>query len=251
MNAPIFCCYCCAIYHQSRRFLALNCFNLSSFTDSSRGIIHHQTGNEPLNASLLASSWKVGIVDSNIYIKSLGETTGLSLTQSKTMEKFLKPCDKECMRMAMLKHEETFKEQVCELHRLYRIQKIMMRNIESNRPSTRSQELWSSKNGFSFYQSNHAQLDLERPAELYGAESKADTVSELIDESEIQLTLGPSRYNRRKKRETPLTSDSGPSLSSTSTGSSHINMTSSLTNRKISTRREELSGPEMGFFPGS
>ncbi|KAJ6733214.1 hypothetical protein OIU74_005053 [Salix koriyanagi] len=129
------------------------------------------------------------------------------------MEKFLKPCDKECMRMAMLKHEETFKEQVCELHRLYRIQKIMMRNIESNRPK-----------------------------------SKADTVSELIDESEIQLTLGPSRYNRRKKRETPLTSDSGPSLSSTSTGSSHINMTSSMTNRKISTRREELSGPEMGFF---
>ncbi|KAJ6678322.1 hypothetical protein OIU85_008868 [Salix viminalis] len=164
------------------------------------------------------------------------------------MEKFLKPCDKECMRMAMLKHEETFKEQVCELHRLYRIQKIMMRNIESNRPSTRSQELWSSKNGFSFYQSNHAQLDLERPAELYGAESKVDTVSELIDESEIQLTLGPSRYNRRKKRETPLTSESGPSLSSTSTGSSHINMTSSLTNQKISTRREELSGPEMGFF---
>jgi hypothetical protein len=28
------------------------------------------------------------------------------------MEKFLKPYDKEYMRMAMLKHEETFKEQV-------------------------------------------------------------------------------------------------------------------------------------------
>ncbi|KAF9678579.1 hypothetical protein SADUNF_Sadunf07G0049300 [Salix dunnii] len=168
------------------------------------------------------------------------------------MEKFLKPCDKECMRMAMLKHEETFKEQVCELHRLYRTQKIMMRNIESKEwISTRSQELWSSKNGLSFYQSNHARdmkLDLERPAELYGAESKADTGSELIDESEIQLTLGPSSYNRRKKRETPLTSDSGPSLSSTSTGSSHINRTSSLTNQKIKTRREELSGPELRLF---
>jgi hypothetical protein len=32
------------------------------------------------------------------------------------MGKFLKPCDKEDMRMAMLKHEETFKEQVLFLH---------------------------------------------------------------------------------------------------------------------------------------
>ncbi|KAH8503253.1 hypothetical protein H0E87_014518 [Populus deltoides] len=173
------------------------------------------------------------------------------------MEKFLKPYDKEYMRMAMLKHEETFKEQVCELHRLYRTQKIMMRNIESNRPSARCRELWSSKNGFSFSQTNHARdmqqksiakLDLERPAELYVVESNADTVLELIDESEIQLTLGPSSYNRRRKRETPLTSDSGPSLSSTSTGSSHLNRTSSLTNQKINTRREELSGPELGLF---
>ncbi|CAK7338036.1 unnamed protein product [Dovyalis caffra] len=176
------------------------------------------------------------------------------------MEKILKPYDQEYMRMAMLKHEETFKEQVCELHRLYRIQKIMMRNNESNRPNARSQEIWRSrlsKNGFSFNQTNHARhmkqksivkLDLERPAEDCGAESNADSVLELIDESEIQLTLGPSSYNRRKKCETPLTSDSRPSLSSTSTGSSNINRASSLTHQKTNTRREEVIGCELGLF---
>lgn len=158
--------------------------------------------------------------------------------------------------MAMLKHEETFKEQICELHRLYRIQKTMMRNTESSRPDERSRELWSCKNGFSFNQPNHARdlqqksmgrLDLEWPSEDCVAESNADRVLELIEESEIQLTLGPSSYNdRRKKPETPLTSDSGTSLSSSSTGSSHINRTSSLKHQKTSTKREE--GCELGIF---
>lgn len=172
------------------------------------------------------------------------------------MGKFLKPCDKEYMRMAMLKHEETFKEQICELHRLYRIQKTMMRNTESSRPDERSRELWSCKNGFSFNQPNHARdmqqksmgrLDLEWPSEDCVAESNADRVLELIEESEIQLTLGPSSYNdRRKKPETPPTSDSGTCLSSSSTGSSHINRTSSLKHQKTSTKREECC--ELGIF---
>ncbi|XLS44233.1 hypothetical protein HN51_001098, partial [Arachis hypogaea] len=46
------------------------------------------------------------------------------------MEKVVRSCDKEYMKMAMLKHEQTFREQVYELHRLYRIQKILMKNIE-------------------------------------------------------------------------------------------------------------------------
>ncbi|KAJ4826661.1 hypothetical protein Tsubulata_001542 [Turnera subulata] len=174
------------------------------------------------------------------------------------MENYLKPYDKEYMRMAILKHEETFKEQVYELHRLYRIQKIMMRNIASNRTNGRSQELGSSNNGFSFNQSNQARglnqrslvkLDLERPGgEENVAESNADR--ELIDENEIELTLGPTKYNQRKKAETPLTSDSGPSFSSSSTGSSQINRTSSLNHhhhQKTSKRREELTGHNFGL----
>lgn len=84
-------------------------------------------------------------------------------------------------------------------------------------------------------------FDLERPAEEHIGELDGDDeVREMIDESEIELTLGPSSYyNRRNKKvDTPLTSDSGNSLSSSSTGSSHINKT---------TREEDLSGLRNSF----
>ncbi|KDP32053.1 hypothetical protein JCGZ_12514 [Jatropha curcas] len=168
------------------------------------------------------------------------------------MEKFLKPYDKEYMRMAMLKHEETFKEQVHELHRLYRIQKILMKNIANNRPNTlqNTQELWNAKNNINFAHKSIIKLDLERPAEDYALESSGDRVLEFIDESEIELTLGPSSYNnrRRKKPDTPLTSDSGPSFSSSSTGSSNINSTSSLSHhQRINKKREKPDGRELGL----
>lgn len=124
---------------------------------------------------------------------------------------------------------------------------MLMKNMESSRPNGWSQELWNLKNELSFNQTNHnrgaqqkpqRKLDLEQPAEEYIAESDGNGVLEIIDESEIELTLGPSSYNRRKKPETPLTSDSGPSFSSSSTGSSHINRTNSYTTR------QELNGHE-------
>ena len=131
--------------------------------------------------------------------------------------------------------------QICELHRLYRIQKIMMRNIESSRPNERNQELWRYSRPSQFnlardmQQKSIVKLDLEWPSEDCVAESNADRI---VEESEIQLTLGPSSYDTRKKPETPLSSDSEPGRSSTSTGSSHLNRT----------KREELRGCELGLF---
>ncbi|RDX96514.1 hypothetical protein CR513_20814 [Mucuna pruriens] len=156
------------------------------------------------------------------------------------MEKLVRSCDKEYMRMAMLKHEETFKEQVYELHRLYRIQKILMQNMEARRGIEVREGEWYLKNAISLthkgaQEKAQMKFDLERPAEEHIAESE-DGVVEVIDETEIELTLGPSSYNRRKKVETPLTSDSGHSLSSCSSGSSHVNKT------RCHTTREESSG---------
>ncbi|AQK62681.1 hypothetical protein ZEAMMB73_Zm00001d013216 [Zea mays] len=45
------------------------------------------------------------------------------------MEQASRHCDKDTLKMAMLKHEETFRQQVHELHRLYRIQKLLMRDL--------------------------------------------------------------------------------------------------------------------------
>lgn len=127
--------------------------------------------------------------------------------------------------------------QVYELHRLYRIQKILMQNMEARKGVEVREQEWYLKNMISLNQNaNHQggeekariKFDLERrPAEEQIAESYDDDDGklEMIDETEIELTLGPSSYNRRKKFETPLTSDSGNSLSSSSTGSSDINKT--------------------------
>lgn len=129
----------------------------------------------------------------------------------------------------MLKHEETFKEQVYELHRLYRIQKMLMKSIQSS-SNGRKQETWNKNNLHHHLQQQSSRitsLDLERPAEEFIAESNCSRMLEIIDESEIELTLGPpANYSRRKKKPvTPLTSDSGPSFSSSSAESSHVNRT--------------------------
>ncbi|KAJ8765573.1 hypothetical protein K2173_014695 [Erythroxylum novogranatense] len=164
------------------------------------------------------------------------------------MEKLLKPYDKEYMRMAMLKHEETFKEQVYELHRLYQVQKVLMRRTESNySPGSRNRELWNSKKNISFNHANNAHdmqhksmtnFDLEMPAEDCVAESNCIGVLDAIDESEIELTLGPTIFTRKNKPETPRTSDSGPSFSSSSTGSSHINRTNQRNHQAAYATRE-------------
>ncbi|KMT09815.1 hypothetical protein BVRB_6g127910 [Beta vulgaris subsp. vulgaris] len=51
--------------------------------------------------------------------------------------------DKEFMRMAMLKHEETFREQVNELHRLYRIQKMLMESVGVNQQQKQKLERYN------------------------------------------------------------------------------------------------------------
>lgn len=43
--------------------------------------------------------------------------------------------------MAMLKHEETFREQVSELHRLYRIQKLLMESVGGSQQQQQKQNL--------------------------------------------------------------------------------------------------------------
>lgn len=140
--------------------------------------------------------------------------------------------------------------QVYELHRLYRIQKILMKNIDKSRSiNGRNQERWSIKNEICFTQ---MKLDLEQPAaEEYIADSDGNGVVKIINESEIELTLGPTSYNLiRRKSEAPLTSDSGPSFSSSSTGSSRINRTISSRNHQQirDTTRLEAGGSKLGLF---
>ncbi|KAF8404910.1 hypothetical protein HHK36_009805 [Tetracentron sinense] len=168
------------------------------------------------------------------------------------MGRLLKPYEKESIKMAMLKHEEIFKEQVYELHRLYQIQKMLMDTMIRSGHNGCSRVRRNLENEINLREVNcsyreqqkpRRKIDLEQPAEGYVADG--DGVLEIEDESCIELTLGPSSYNQRKKDETPLNSDSGLSFSSSSAESSHVRGTSTGTHKR--TGREQLTGHEWGL----
>ncbi|XP_057488641.1 uncharacterized protein LOC130774586 [Actinidia eriantha] len=108
-------------------------------------------------------------------------------------------------------------------HRLYRIQKLLMKSIENSSPKSReTHERWDYRSGIIKSNQINDQHHQDKPAKEHIAESYGEIAIEIEDESEIQLTLGPTSYYRRKKlAETPRASDSGPSFSSSSTGSSN------------------------------
>ncbi|XP_031109298.1 uncharacterized protein LOC116013592 isoform X2 [Ipomoea triloba] len=125
------------------------------------------------------------------------------------MEKLVNPYDKESMKMAMLKHEETF-----------RYQKGLMKNIAEQK---RQQESQGAKKAAITTNSNDKQDSSKGTAEECIGES-GDLGIE--DESELELTLGPSCYNRRRKA-AEAASDSALSFSSSSSDSSHVRRSSS------------------------
>ncbi|KAJ8464262.1 hypothetical protein OPV22_026814 [Ensete ventricosum] len=145
------------------------------------------------------------------------------------MERILRKYDKECMKMMMLKHEETFRQQVHELHRLYRVQKLLMRGINTEQRSAGCTQLHlgdgSSNAGDSFLPSTSRLrrrcrvLDLELPADEYIERGEADAMVEVEQEGDIELALTIGS-GWRKREET--CEDSGASFSSSSTGSGEL-----------------------------
>ncbi|KAF8698862.1 hypothetical protein HU200_035123 [Digitaria exilis] len=142
----------------------------------------------------------------------------------------LKQYEKEHMKMAMMKQEETFKQQVQELHRLYRVQKLLMTD------ATNVQQVATPA---------ATRCDLEderRAAEKDAGSSKSwdDAYSEqgkaappqlvALQESELELTLSlgcfgtpPGKKTAARNKETSSSVDSRTSVSSSSTesGSPH------------------------------
>ncbi|XP_073005797.1 uncharacterized protein [Typha latifolia] len=143
------------------------------------------------------------------------------------MEQSLRKYDRECMKMAMLKHEETFRQQVHELHRLYRVQKLLMRNMknkelkERRMPAYSQSELtnWNGANNKYSCNPGYRDYNLGRPSSALNLDLPADEyIGNAEEDIELELTLGIGGSG--KKREgTPFTSDSGASFSSSSTES--------------------------------
>uniref|UniRef100_A0A0D9VW91 Uncharacterized protein n=1 Tax=Leersia perrieri TaxID=77586 RepID=A0A0D9VW91_9ORYZ len=140
------------------------------------------------------------------------------------MEKLVRQCDMEVMKMAMLKHEETFKQQVHELHRLYRVQKQLMSDLNRSSPPelTCRRRLSRRKQ-----QPRRRALNLQLPADEY------IVVADAGETDDLALTLavggGSGRRNNKRRESSPFTSNcSAGSLTTTTTSSSSIDSDGSL-----------------------
>ncbi|KAM3260453.1 hypothetical protein ACQJBY_051613 [Aegilops geniculata] len=154
------------------------------------------------------------------------------------MEQAFMHCDKDTLKMAMLKHEETFRQQVHDLHRLYRIQKLLMRDLKREIKSQQS-GLSASPNG-----SPGAEYDHHRRASAldacsyeqqwqYGATTtrrgshaaatpraaQAQLSPEATDDEEAELELTLAVGSGGKKRYSDGHCSPGESFSSSTTES--------------------------------
>ncbi|KAJ1294589.1 hypothetical protein BS78_01G156800 [Paspalum vaginatum] len=137
------------------------------------------------------------------------------------MEKLVSHCDMELMKMAMLRHEATFRQQVHELHRLYRVQKQLMSGVSSMAsPELRCRRRIRRR------QPPGRGLDLRLPTH----DHEYIVITPPSTEDGLQLTLAVGGASRRRKRRdetestatgtpTPLGSDSGGSLTTPSSSS--------------------------------
>ncbi|RLN16634.1 uncharacterized protein C2845_PM02G07840 [Panicum miliaceum] len=141
-------------------------------------------------------------------------------------EKLVNHCDMELMKMAMLRHEQTFRQQVHELHRLYRVQKQLMMSGGMSRPPSELISCRRHQNRRGRQPRRALDLGLHLPADDYilvaGADNTTPPSPRQEDGLELTLAVGSvSASSRRKRRDedtgAPLGSDcSGGSLTSTS-----------------------------------
>ncbi|XP_025804849.1 uncharacterized protein LOC112883824 [Panicum hallii] len=99
----------------------------------------------------------------------------------------VRQCDMEVMKMAMLKHEETFRQQVHELHRLYRIQRQLMSDL------TRDELVATRRRS----KQPRRALNLQLPADEYIVSDDEDDEGAGA-ELELTLAVGGRSAGRRK-----------------------------------------------------
>lgn len=127
------------------------------------------------------------------------------------MSRYLRQYEKEHMKMAMLKQEETFKQQVQELHRLYRVQQLLMTGMSKAAHSVRYKP-----DGERQAQGNEA-----GSSRSWDSERKKAPPPTVIEEGDLDLTLAIGSLVEMKstKKDTSSSVDSRTSISSSSTDS--------------------------------
>ncbi|XP_068656264.1 uncharacterized protein [Aristolochia californica] len=160
------------------------------------------------------------------------------------MESSIQRYDKDSLKMVILRHEKTFKEQVYELHRLYQIQKLLMKEVRRASGLEYVSERGNLASETSSHNLSHCPngqkwpcraIDLDRPADEYVEDEDKDLPLHTEQETDIELTLGWV-FNQRK-------SASPTSDSSSSVNSSTVDKKSTRSSLKIGPR-EDIKGHE-------
>ncbi|EAY83260.1 hypothetical protein OsI_38469 [Oryza sativa Indica Group] len=113
--------------------------------------------------------------------------------------------EKEHIKMAILKQEQTFRQQVNELHRVYRVQKQLM--IEMQSISTQAQAKAD----------NRTIPRLEMDHQQWYRNSGEKKAPEFVEDFDLELTLATGAG---RKQEKPSNSDSGATVSSSTSAES-------------------------------
>uniref|UniRef100_J3LQ32 Uncharacterized protein n=1 Tax=Oryza brachyantha TaxID=4533 RepID=J3LQ32_ORYBR len=162
------------------------------------------------------------------------------------MSRHLKQYEKEHMKMAMLKQEETFKQQVQELHRLYRVQKLMMTTAGSAtampaaiRCTPEDEHHAEEENEAGSSQAYAAYAASERQA--------AAAATAVVDESELELTLAIGTTTTKKEApSSSVDSRTSNSSSSTESGSPQFGATTMAPHRPSRLRSSSSSVKVVG-----
>ncbi|KAG0521415.1 hypothetical protein BDA96_08G158300 [Sorghum bicolor] len=101
-------------------------------------------------------------------------------------QQLVRQCDMEVMKMAMLKHEETFRQQVHELHRLYRIQReLMSGDLTRDAPELTMSMTTRRRRS----KQPRRALNLQLPADEYIVSADEDEDADAAACTELELTL--------------------------------------------------------------
>ncbi|URE46067.1 hypothetical protein MUK42_14327 [Musa troglodytarum] len=119
------------------------------------------------------------------------------------MGRYMNQYDKEYLKMAIMKQEATFRQQVHQLHHLYHVQQLLMGEMNNTDKKD----------------AHNRTPDLMLPAGEFSGKTCRCTTVEACRESDLELTLATGSSARGKRKETSSTSDSGSTFSSSSTQS--------------------------------
>ncbi|KAG8093210.1 hypothetical protein GUJ93_ZPchr0012g20247 [Zizania palustris] len=112
--------------------------------------------------------------------------------------------EKEHIKMAILRQEQTFRQQVCELHRVYRVQKQLMMEMQAVKMAQAQV-------------SRETQIKPRLEIDQQWCSNSGEKKVPFIEDFDLELTLATGAG---RKQEKPSSSDSGATVSSSNSAES-------------------------------